>query len=730
MERRWAAGVLAAILLAGLGIASYLAVHHENQVYGDATLGLANCPQTELVNCDIVNTSSWSEVAGLPIAALAIPTYLLLLGLLAVSRRAPESMAYAFCVGALTVLYSVALFFISKTMVGYLCLWCMRLYAVNLSIPVLTALAARRSPKSLVIATLRDLRFWPLPMRKTAIAFVALLALTVAGDLALRSHLRGVAAAERAKVLREGGPTVPAVPTETAPEGRPRSSLSGWLVPEAHAAEPEPAKAPQPYRLAGPLRKLEPATDGLKSAPFDLQSRIGHGKPIALIFWAPGFAWSERALVETSGFLRKETPQIEVYAVAGLRDGQRDEEIQEAAALLDLPAELQILVDDAFKVTAALGAGDVPNVALFTATGQLVISRIKDRAQLLITAQGNRPAEDVLRDVAKGAEVPQVKNMFPYYPSSRLLDRCAPPFAGKTFGTGAPFAFKGRSPAGRPTLVMFWSSTCQHCRIDVPQLVKWVRAHPGAVDVIGVTIIKKDREGQQSHRAVTDAYIKAMEIPWTVVEDTGGAISELYESISTPTTAFVSPSGEVKDIWYYAHAEGFDASMDLSLKKTRAAAEACRDADPGPSPRLAASVIGEDGKRVELTSLLDRPALVHFWATWCKPCVEELPSLMKFRDAVQKDGVAKVVLVSVEKEADGARIRQFGKSLGLDLRSYRAPQGGLASRLDLGYRLPRTFVTGPGGVVLDERQGSQNWSDPDVAGGVRALLATRGNPKQ
>ena len=65
---RLAAGLLALVLLAGLGIASYLVAHHENQVYGDATLALANCPESETVNCDLVNSSRWSEIAGVPIA--------------------------------------------------------------------------------------------------------------------------------------------------------------------------------------------------------------------------------------------------------------------------------------------------------------------------------------------------------------------------------------------------------------------------------------------------------------------------------------------------------------------------------------------------------------------------------------------------------------------------------------------------------------------------------------
>jgi thiol-disulfide isomerase/thioredoxin len=192
----------------------------------------------------------------------------------------------------------------------------------------------------------------------------------------------------------------------------------------------------------------------------------------------------------------------------------------------------------------------------------------------------------------------------------------------------------------------------------------------------------------------------------------------------------VSPSGAVVDLWYYAHDEAFDAAMERSLAKARAAKGACIAPEVLPAPRLAMSVVGDDGQRVPLASLLDRPALVHVWATWCKPCVEELPSLMRFASAVEKDGAARVVLISVESESDVKRIQQFQKTLGIDLRSYRAPKGGVADRVDLGYRLPRTFVVGPGGVVYDVRQGSQNWADPSVTEGIRALLSAAGGPKR
>ena len=56
-----------------------------------------------------------------------------------------------------------------------------------------------------------------------------------------------------------------------------------------------------------------------------------------------------------------------------------------------------------------------------------------------------------------------------------------------------------------------------------------------------------------------------------------------------------------------------------------------------------------------------------------------------------------------------------------------ADQAGLASGVDLAYRLPRTFLVGRGGTVLDERQGSQTWTDPAVVEAVKArLTAARG----
>ena len=57
------------------------------------------------------------------------------------------------------------------------------------------------------------------------------------------------------------------------------------------------------------------------------------------------------------------------------------------------------------------------------------------------------------------------------------------------------------------------------------------------------------------------------------------------------------------------------------------------------------------------------------------------------------------------------------------MRSYRAPRGGLADKVDLSYRVPRSYLVGPGGVILGSRQGSQDWDDPKNAEWASSRLA-------
>ncbi len=211
--RAWAVYLLFVVLLAGIGASFYMTRHHELVIYGPEGTQIVGCEENANVNCDLVNTSEWSEFLGVPIALYGIPTYFLMAFFAAVGlrRKNRRAIGYAFSVALLTVLYSIFLFYISKVELHFVCLWCMRMYAVNLASLILLGVAARGSPISLVTTTLQDLLRWPGTLRAGTALFVLLLAVSVGAQKAYRSHLTGSSSAPMPsieasdKVVKVGG---------------------------------------------------------------------------------------------------------------------------------------------------------------------------------------------------------------------------------------------------------------------------------------------------------------------------------------------------------------------------------------------------------------------------------------------------------------------------------------------------------------------------------------------
>ena len=77
-HRAWALWLQAALMVPAIGASIYMARHHETQRYGGPEYQsekLIGCEEAAGVSCDIVNTSAWSELFGVPIATLALPFY-------------------------------------------------------------------------------------------------------------------------------------------------------------------------------------------------------------------------------------------------------------------------------------------------------------------------------------------------------------------------------------------------------------------------------------------------------------------------------------------------------------------------------------------------------------------------------------------------------------------------------------------------------------------------------
>ena len=130
-------------------------------------------------------------------------------------------------------------------------------------------------------------------------------------------------------------------------------------------------------------------------------------------------------------------------------------------------------------------------------------------------------------------------------------------------------------------------------------------------------------------------------------------------------------------------------AVALALSNALSAAGTLSAGSGEPAPSLALRDI--DGREVRLDAFRGRTVIVNFWATWCAPCVAEMPSLERLRDALAEDG-AEVLAVNLQENA--ARIRPFAEKLGLSMPLLRDHDGSARKAWDVRV-FPTTFVVGP-----------------------------------
>src|SRR5450432_2251235 len=128
--------------------------------------------------------------------------------------------------------------------------------------------------------------------------------------------------------------------------------------------------------------------------------------------------------------------------------------------------------------------------------------------------------------------------------------------------------------------------------------------------------------------------------------------------------------------------------------------------------------VTDSDRSVTLSQLRGKIVVLNFWATWCPPCVEEMPSLVQMQKMMLPKGVV-VLAVSVDDDPDA--YHKFLKEHGVDVLTVRDPGqqdtkgvfADVASRYGT-YKFPETYIIDRNGVIQRKFIGPIDWSQAEI----------------
>ncbi len=111
---------------------------------------------------------------------------------------------------------------------------------------------------------------------------------------------------------------------------------------------------------------------------------------------------------------------------------------------------------------------------------------------------------------------------------------------------------------------------------------------------------------------------------------------------------------------------------------------------------------------INLASLRGQVVLLNLWASWCAPCVEELPSLLALQQQVP---TLKIVAVSLDQ--DDAVYRAFLARHAVHLSTVRDPDGKVNALYGTA-QIPETYIIDREGILRRKFVSAQNWTSPEI----------------
>ncbi|MDP2303559.1 MAG: TlpA disulfide reductase family protein [Ignavibacteria bacterium] len=129
-----------------------------------------------------------------------------------------------------------------------------------------------------------------------------------------------------------------------------------------------------------------------------------------------------------------------------------------------------------------------------------------------------------------------------------------------------------------------------------------------------------------------------------------------------------------------------------------------------------------DGKSIELNKLLGKgPTLVSFWATWCKPCMEELDEYQKIYSEFKDKGF-NFIAISTDNEKTIAKVKPFVKSKQFSFTVITDSNSEIARKY-YAYQIPYSLIIDKTGTIIYSHTGFMKGDEKKVKNIIENLLA-------
>jgi peroxiredoxin len=126
------------------------------------------------------------------------------------------------------------------------------------------------------------------------------------------------------------------------------------------------------------------------------------------------------------------------------------------------------------------------------------------------------------------------------------------------------------------------------------------------------------------------------------------------------------------------------------------------------------------GRSVQLTALRGKVVFVNVWATWCAPCIEEMPTIQQLYERLHSRGLE---ILAVSLDALGAQVVvPFIRSHRLSFPTLLDTKNSV-QRLYLTTGVPESFIVDKRGILVDKVVGPRDWAHPQLLAQFERLLA-------